>query len=301
MSGSELLQELPQLQGVAQLQVEQLANLDSADLQFQHWKRLVTRIREAFAESCELAGVVITHGTNTLEETAWLLELLIDDPRPVVLVGAMRPATALSADGPLNLFQALQVAGSPQARGHGVLVVMDGQIHGARAVTKVATQGVGAFQSPDLGPLGWVDDSGVHLPEASRFRSVPFATLALPAQWPEVAILYGCVNPSLALVSSLSHAGVKGVVWTGTGAGQLSSREREAIKTWPGVLPLMLRASRCGRGPVHPCPLQDELGLLPAGTLNPQKARILLLLALIAGMERAELSALLASMPMVEG
>ena len=301
MSGSELLQELPQLQGVAQLQVEQLANLDSADLQFQHWKRLVTRIREAFAESCELAGVVITHGTNTLEETAWLLELLIDDPRPVVLVGAMRPATALSADGPLNLFQALQVAGSPQARGHGVLVVMDGQIHGARAVTKVATQGVGAFQSPDLGPLGWVDDSGVHLPEASRFRCVPFATLALPAQWPEVAILYGCVNPSLALVSSLSHAGVKGVVWTGTGAGQLSSGEREAIKTWPGVLPLMLRASRCGRGPVHPCPLQDELGLLPAGTLNPQKARILLLLALIAGMERAELSALLASMPMVEG
>ena len=301
MSGSELLQELPQLQGVAQLQVEQLANLDSADLQFQHWKRLVTRIREAFAESCELAGVVITHGTNTLEETAWLLELLIDDPRPVVLVGAMRPATALSADGPLNLFQALQVAGSPQARGHGVLVVMDGQIHGARAVTKVATQGVGAFQSPDLGPLGWVDDSGVHLPEASRFRSVPFATLALPAQWPEVAILYGCVNPSLALVSSLSHAGVKGVVWTGTGAGQLSAGEREAIKTWPGVLPLMLRASRCGRGPVHPCPLQDELGLLPAGTLNPQKARILLLLALIAGMERAELSALLASMPMVEG
>ena len=300
MSGSELLQELPQLQGVAQLQVEQLANLDSADLQFQHWKRLVTRIREAFAESCELAGVVITHGTNTLEETAWLLELLIDDPRPVVLVGAMRPATALSADGPLNLFQALQVAGSPQARGHGVLVVMDGQIHGARAVTKVATQGVGAFQSPDLGPLGWVDDSGVHLPEASRFRSVPFATLALPAQWPEVAILYGCVNPSLALVSSLSHAGVKGVVWTGTGAGQLSSGEREAIKTWSGVLPLMLRASRCGRGPVHPCPLQDELGLLPAGTLNPQKARILLLLALIAGMERAELSALLASMLMVE-
>ena len=295
MSGSELLQELPQLQGVAQLQVEQLANLDSADLQFQHWKRLVTRIREAFAESCELAGVVITHGTNTLEETAWLLELLIDDPRPVVLVGAMRPATALSADGPLNLFQALQVAGSPQARGHGVLVVMDGQIHGARAVTKVATQGVGVFQSPDLGSLGWVDDGGVHLPVAPSSRSVPFATLVLPAQWPEVAILYGCVNPSSAMVSALLRAGVHGVVWTGTGAGQLSAGELEAIKAWPGVLPLMLRSSRCGSGPVHPSELQDELGLLPAGILNPQKARILLILALIAGMERAELSALLAA------
>jgi L-asparaginase len=172
---------------------------------------------------------------------------------------------------------------------------MDGQIHAARAVTKVATQGVGAFQSPDLGPLGWVDDSGVHLPVASGFRSVPFATLVLPAQWPEVAILYGCVNPSSAMVPALLRAGVNGVVWTGTGAGQLSVGELEAIKTWSGVLPLMLRSSRCGSGPVHPSELQDELGLLPAGTLNPQKARILLLLALIAGMERAELSALLAS------
>ena len=295
MSGSELLQELPQLQELAQIQLEQLTNLNSADLQFQHWIQLVTRIREAFAESSDLAGVVITHGTNTLEETAWILELLIDDPRPVVLVGAMRPATALSADGPLNLFQAVQVAGSSQARGHGVLVVMDGQIHAARAVTKVATQGVGAFQSPDLGPLGWVDDSGVHLPVASGARSVPFATLVLPAQWPEVAILYGCVNPSSAMVSALLGAGVNGVVWTGTGAGQLSVGELEAIKTWSGVLPLMLRSSRCGSGPVHPSELQDELGLLPAGTLNPQKARILLLLALIAGMERAELSALLAA------
>ena len=295
MPGSELLKALPQLQGVAGIQVEQLANLDSADLQFQHWKRLATRIREAFSESPDLTGVVITHGTNTLEETAWLLELLIDDPRPVVLVGAMRPATALSADGPLNLFQAVQVAGSSQARGHGVLVVMDGQIHAARAVTKVATQGVGAFQSPDLGPLGWVDDSGVHLPVSSGARSVPFATLVLPAQWPEVAILYGCVNPSSAMVSALLGAGVNGVVWTGTGAGQLSVGELEAIKTWSGVLPLMLRSSRCGSGPVHPSELQDELGLLPAGTLNPQKARILLLLALIAGMERAELSALLAA------
>ena len=131
MAGLELLQELPQLQELAQIQVEQLTNLDSADLQFQDWIQLVKRIREAFAASPELVGVVITHGTNTMEETAWLLELLIDDPRPVVLVGAMRPATALSADGPLNLFQAVQVARSPQACGHGVLVVMDGQIHGA--------------------------------------------------------------------------------------------------------------------------------------------------------------------------
>jgi hypothetical protein len=164
LGGDALLAAVPQLQDLATITVEQVANVDSADLLFEHWRALVARIRDAFAADPELAGVVITHGTNTLEETAWLLQLLIDDPRPVVLVGAMRPATALSADGPLNLLQAVQVALSPVARGYGVLVVMDGQIHGAQRVTKVATQGVGAFASPGSGPLGRVDDFGVHLP-----------------------------------------------------------------------------------------------------------------------------------------
>ena len=167
LGGDALLAAVPQLQELAAISVEQIANVDSADLLFAHWRALVGRIRAAFAADPELAGVVITHGTNTLEETAWLLQLLIDDPRPVVLVGAMRPATALSADGPLNLLQAVQVALSPEARGHGVLVVMDGQIHAAQRVTKLATQGVGAFASPGRGPLGWVDDVGVHLPMAS--------------------------------------------------------------------------------------------------------------------------------------
>ena len=139
IDAGELLQSVPQLKQLAEIQVEQIANVDSADLTFDHWRQLVVRIREALADDPDLAGVVITHGTNTLEETAWLLQLLIDDPRPVVLVGAMRPATALSADGPLNLFQAVQVAVSPETRGQGVLVVMDGWIHAAREVTKVAT------------------------------------------------------------------------------------------------------------------------------------------------------------------
>ena len=122
MAGDDLLAALPQLQGLADITVVQIANVDSADLLFEHWRALVGRIRDAFAADPELAGVVITHGTNTLEETAWLLQLLLDDPRPVVLVGAMRPATALSADGPLNLFQGVQVTLSPEARGHGVLL-----------------------------------------------------------------------------------------------------------------------------------------------------------------------------------
>ena len=287
-----LLKAVPAVQSLAQLQLEQIANVDSADLQFSHWGRLVERIRAAFAEDPELAGVVITHGTNTLEETAWLLQLLIDDPRPVVLVGAMRPATALSADGPLNLYQAIKVAVSPEARSHGVLVVVDGQIHGAKAVTKIATQGVSAFASPDSGPLGWVDDAGVHLATAQQGLPKPLAQIQLPNHWPRVAIVYGCVEPSADWITALLEAGVQGLVFTGTGAGQLSELERSALKAWDGPLPLMLRSNRCGSGPVYGDADQAQLGLLPASCLNPQKARVLLLLALMAGLDQKGLASL---------
>ncbi|MCB4376649.1 asparaginase [Synechococcus sp. MU1650] len=297
LGGDALLAAVPQLQDLASIAVEQVANVDSADLLFAHWRALVGRIRDAFAADPELAGVVITHGTNTLEETAWLLQLLIDDPRPVVLVGAMRPATALSADGPLNLLQAVQVALSREARGHGVLVVMDGQIHGARAVTKVATQGVGAFASLGSGPLGWVDDVGVHLPTTSGSRQVPFAGLPLPERWPQVPIVYGSVEPELLMLTACLQAGVAGLVFTGTGAGQLSAAERSALQAWPGKRALMLRANRCGSGPVHHHYEDERLGLLPAGNLNPQKARVLLLLAVLAGWNRVQLAALITASP----
>ena len=292
-----LVNAVPDVQSLAHLDLEQIANVDSADLQFAHWCRLVERIREAFADDPELAGVVITHGTNTLEETAWLLQLLIDDPRPVVLVGAMRPATALSADGPLNLFQAIQVAVSSAARCQEVLVVMDGQIHAAKAVTKISTQGVSAFASPGSGPLGWVDDHGVHLhavhaASVPESRPKPFAQLQLPKHWPGVAIVYGCVDPSVDGITALLGAGVEGLVFTGTGAGQLSEKERSALKAWNGPLPLMLRSTRCCSGPVYGDADQAQFGLLPAGSLNPQKARVLLILALIAGLDQPGLASL---------
>ena len=290
---------VPQLHDQAAIDVEQVANVDSADLLFAHWRALVGRIRAAFAADPELAGVVITHGTNTLEETAWLLQLLIDDPRPVVLVGAMRPATALSADGPLNLLQAVQVALSPEASGHGVLVVMDGQIHAAERVAKLATQGVGAFASPGRGPLGWVDDVGVHLPTVCGSRQVPFAELELPEQWPQVPIIFGCVEPEPLVLSACLNAGVAGLVFTGTGAGQLSAGEARVLEAWAGQRPLMLRANRCGSGPVHSHPEDERLGLLPAGSLNPQKARGLLLLASIAGLDCMALAALMTQCQLV--
>ena len=299
LSGDELLAAVPELTPLAEIRVEAIADVDSAELLFTHWVHLVRRIRSALAQDPDLAGVVITHGTNTLEETAWLLQLLIADPRPVVLVGAMRPATALSADGPLNLFQAVQVACSPEARGHGVLVVMDGEIHGARVVTKVATQGVGAFRSRGGAALGWLDDAGVHLPPAPQRPSVPFADLVLDADWPQVAILHGCVEPPPALMAAVLASGVQGLVFTGTGAGQLSAGERQALKAWHGPLPLMLRSNRCGSGPVHPCDEDERLGLLAAGSLSPPKARVLLLLALMAGYSRDQLRALLVRLRLI--
>ena len=293
LTGRDLLVAVPELQHLASVRVEAIAQVDSADLQFSHWAALVASIRKAFAEDPALDGIVVTHGTNTLEETAWLLQLLIGDRRPVVLVGAMRPATALSADGPLNLFQAVQVAISAQAHGRGVLVVMDGEIHAAREVGKSATQGVGAFSSPGLGPLGWVDDAGVHFVASPSAVEAPFASLLFPTTWPQVAILHGCVEPPAALIPALLNTGVQGLVFTGTGAGQLSAVERRALHDWEGPLPLMLRANRCGSGPVHRCADHAKLGLLPAGTLSPQKARVLLLLALMAGLGRPELEVLL--------
>ncbi|MGC6482345.1 MAG: asparaginase [Synechococcus sp.] len=293
LSGEDLLAAVPDLQQLATVRVEAIASVDSASLQFEHWRLLVMRIREVLQAEPDLAAVVVTHGTNTLEETAWLLQLLLDDPRPVVLVGAMRPATALSADGPLNLYQAVAVAIDPQARGRGVVAVLDGEIHSARAVTKVATQGVGAFRSSEAGPLGWVDDAGVHWQPMAPAPLVPFAAVPLPSSWPQVAIVHGCVDPPAALIPALLQAGVQGLVFTGTGAGQLSAVERKALAAWAGPLPLMLRANRCGSGPVHPCTDHGALGLLPAGTLSPQKARVLLLLALIAGYTHAQLQHLL--------
>ena len=295
LAGEELLDAVSPVQELAEIHVEQVANVDSADLLFQHWRELVQRIRLAFASDPALAGVVITHGTNTLEETAWLLQQLIDDPRPVVLVGAMRPATALSADGPLNLFQAVQVACISTARQRGVLTVMDGAIHAAAEVTKRATQGVGALISSAPGPLGWVDDAGVHWSSVPFNPPTPFATLELPERWPQVAVLYGCVEPPAFVLPALLKAGVQGLVFTGTGAGQLSVVERNTLAAWPDTLPLMLRANRCGSGPVYEDPEDEHLGLLAAGSLNPQKARVLLLLAVIAGWNRGDLAAVISA------
>ena len=153
--GADLVKGVPEIQHVARIQVEQITNVSSTDITIENWLTISRRINEIFAADPSVAGVVVTHGTNTLEETAYFLNLTVKDERPVVMVGSMRPATAISADGPLNLLNAVRTAVSPEARGKGVLVVLNDEINSARDVTKTNTLRVETFRAPELGLLGY--------------------------------------------------------------------------------------------------------------------------------------------------
>ncbi len=159
--GEQLVQAVPQIAQLAHVRVEQIANVNSSDITIAHWLTLAKRINQIIAEDPAVAGFVVTHGTNTLEETAYFLNLTVKTDRPVVLVGSMRPATAISADGPLNLLNAVRTAIAPDARGKGVLIVLNDEINAARDATKTNTLRVETFKAPELGILGYIDEDRV--------------------------------------------------------------------------------------------------------------------------------------------
>ena len=168
--GQALVDAVPQIRQIADVKVEQLANVNSSDITLDIWLKLAQRINRILADDPAVAGVVVTHGTNTLEETAYFLNLTVKSDRPVVLVGSMRPATAISADGPLNLLNAVRTAIARDARGKGALIVMNDEINGARDVTKTNTFRVETFRSPELGALGYVDEDKVAFYRTSTRR-----------------------------------------------------------------------------------------------------------------------------------
>jgi L-asparaginase len=178
--GNELVAAVPELKQLATIKVEQVANVNSSDITIAHWLTLSRRINEVFADP-KVAGVVITHGTNTIEETAYFLNLTVKDDRPVVLVGSMRPATAISADGPLNLLYAVRTAISSEAKGKGALVVLNEEINGARDVTKTNTYRVETFKSPELGLLGYVDADKVTFYRATTKRHTTRSEFDVPS------------------------------------------------------------------------------------------------------------------------
>jgi L-asparaginase len=299
--GEELVNAVPEIRLFANVKVEQITNVSSADISIANWITIANRINEIFAKDPNVAGIVITHGTNTMEETAYFLNLTVKNDRPVVLTGSMRPSTAISADGPLNLLNAIRTASSSEARGKGVLILMNDEIHGARDVTKTNTYRVETFRSPELGYLGYADADKITFYRTSTKRHTVNSEFDVSSlkDLPKVEIVYSYVQPSPVLIQALVASGVKGIVLAGTGAGLISSFEKAALKSAlssaPDSRPVFVRSNRTGNGRVIARDEYDAMGMIPADNLNPQKARILLMLALTKTRNLEEIKRMFAS------
>ncbi len=239
----------------------------------------------------EADGVVVTHGTNTLEETAWLLHLVVPGDAPVVLTGGMRPASALSADGPLNVVNAVRVAAASSARGLGALVLLDDTIHGARDATKADTMRVSAFRDGAGGPLGWVDGDGrvvlAHRPARGSTLRGEFANVDLRTL-PRVDIVVSHQGADATHVDAAVAAGARGIVSAGTGAGYPTPLEVQALGRAAAAGVTVVQATRVDAGRVPAVPALAAAGFVGSDDLRPWKARILLRLALGAGIRERE-------------
>lgn len=271
---AELLAAVPALAG-SSLELEQIAQLDSKDMDYATWKVLAQRVAFNLARP-EVGGVVITHGTDTLEETAWFLQRVLAPAKPVVLVAAMRPSTALAADGPQNLLDAVAVARTLGARG--VLAVMAGRVHAAGDVRKVHTYRPDAFESGDAGVLGVVEEG-----QLRAYRDWPGGTpLGLdvldgdPSDWPWVEIVVSHAGARGDAVRVLRAAGVKGLIVAATGNGTIHQALQCALDEATAAGVPVWRCTRCNRGVL----VGTDVG--PAAAMSPWQARVELLLALLA-------------------
>src|SRR5687767_4966426 len=252
ISGDQLVKAVPQIATMADIKVEQIANVSSSDLTIEHWLTLAKRINGIIADDPRVAGFVITHGTNTLEETAYFLNLTVRSDKPVVVVGAMRPATAISADGPLNLLNAVRTAIAPESRGKGGLIVLNDEINAARDTTKTNTLRVETFRAPELGILGYVDEDKVAYYRATTKRHTSASEFDVTnlTSLPKVTVLYSYIEPDATLIHAALKGGAKGIVFAGTGNGTLSIFESNAVKeiqSMPAAArPALVRSSRVG-------------------------------------------------------
>ncbi|SOE81793.1 L-asparaginase, type II [Caballeronia arationis] len=280
----KLLEAVPALSQVARIHAEQVASIDSKDMSIALWVTLAARINELLAND-DIDGVVVTHGTDTLEETAYLLHLTVKSDKPVVLTAAMRPSSALSADGPLNLLNAVTVAAHASAAKQGVVVAFNNQIHCARDVTKTSTYAVDAFRSPEIGALGWVQDGRVEFQRAALRRHTSQSQFDLSNALPAVEIVASYAGASRAAIDAFVATGVRGLVIAGTGNGSIHASLAQALADAAKKGVAVVRSSRVGSGHVmrNGAASDDALGSVSAGTLNPYKARVLLMLALAAG------------------
>lgn len=276
-----LIDAVPEIKNYANVSGEQICNIDSKDMTDDIWIKLANRINELLAGDVD--GIVITHGTDTLEETAYFLNLTIHSNKPIILTGAMRPATAISADGSINLLNAVRVAASPQAVGKGVLVVFNDEIHSAREVAKTHTLNVTAFKSPELGLLGYVNAGTPEFYRTSTRRHTINSEFSAEnlSTLPYVKIIYGHANDDGLFIDAAIAAGVKGIICAGTGNGSIHMNAEKSLARASASGIVVVRSSRVGSGTVVASEQSyTDAKFLDGDNLSPQKARILLQLAL---------------------
>ncbi len=285
VSVDELISAVPAIRKIARIHVEQISNIPSQDMNQDVWIRLALRVNTLLSRP-EITGIVITHGTNTLEETAYFLDLTTNGTKPVILVGAQRPASDPDSDGPRNLLDAIRVALAPDAAGKGVLVVMNGQINAARDVTKANTSQVETFRSLEFGPLGLVDAERVRF-YRSPMRGTSFQVKS-GTQLPQVDIVMSYAGADGRLIRSLvDHSGPKGLVIAGLGLGTVPGPMFDAIREARSRGIAVAISTRVPTGRVFPLSAAKgsalalrQIGCVLADNLSPQKTRVLLMLAL---------------------
>jgi len=284
-SVEQLIAAVPALKGVAQLSGEQIANIGSQTMTHDVWLKLAKRTNEVLRG--DAAGVVITHGTDTLEETGYFLSLVVKSDKPIVLVGSMRPATAISADGPANLFNAVSLAANPQAVGRGPLIVINDEIHYAREAVKTNATALDTFKSPNRGRAGVMNTGKAYFYQPNDARHTTRSQFSVDgvetAALPRVEIVYSYADFGRDTIDFLVQRGVKGIVLAGVGDGNSTDAALAGLAEAAKKGVAVVRSSRTGSGIVarNIEVNDDELGSIAAMELNPQKARILLMLGLM--------------------
>lgn len=276
-----LLQAVPQIHELARIKGEQIAQIGSQDMNVDTWLKLSNRINAIF-DNNEADGIVVTHGTDTQEETAYFLSLTVKSDKPVVLVGAMRPATAMSQDGNRNLFDAVMVAASRESQGIGVVTAMNEEVFAARDVTKTVTTSTATFKSRNFGPIGLIYDGKVSYYYKSLRNPTQKFNIKGLKRLPQVEIIYGYADASPRAITASVEEGTKGIVYAGMGNGNFNAPVGKALADAVQKGVVVCRAARAGAGRVTLFNEVDDqaLGFVVADDLNPQKARVLLMLAL---------------------
>jgi L-asparaginase len=305
LTADDLVKTMPGVDRYARLTSEQFSNVASSELTVGQWLQLSGRINELFAADRQLAGVVVTSGTDTLEETAFFLHLTVRDPRPVVLVGAMRNASTLGYEGPANLLEAIRVAATPAARDKGVLVVLNDEINSARDVTKTDARRLQTFQSRTHGLLGVVDSDRVTFFRQllQRHTSRTEFDVSQIKELPRVDVIMVYQSAPGDLIKAAVDAGAKGIVMATAGAGATSGTQGEGLAYAAEKGVFIVTSTRTGAGRITPPtargpvpgfePTEDQLRrrqfTVAAEDHIPVKARILLMLALTKSTSRDEI------------